>query len=116
MYNGNWELLAFGSFEFNSAARVLRRNGEVINLPPKTFDLLMLFVESGGALLTKREIIQALWPDTFVEDANLSFQVSALRKVLGDEGSAWVETVPKHGYRFCAPICRSPQTAPADLP
>jgi DNA-binding winged helix-turn-helix (wHTH) protein len=91
MYNARGELLAFGSFELDSAARVLRRGGETISLPPKTFDLLMLFVESGGALLTKREIIQALWPDTFVEDANLSFQVSALRKVLGDEGSACAE-------------------------
>src|SRR3982750_1549431 len=116
MYNGNQELLAFGSFEFNSAARVLRRNGEVINLPPKTFDLLMLFVESGGGLLTQREVIQGLWPETFVEDPNLPFQGSALRKVLGDEGSAWVETVPKHGYRFCAPIRRSPQPPPADPP
>jgi len=116
MYNGRQELLAFGSFQFDSAARVLRRGGEVINLPPKTFDLLVLFVDSGGALLTKREIIQALWPDTFVEDANLSFQVSALRKGLGDEGSAWIETVPKHGYRFGAPIRRLPQTAPANPP
>jgi Tol biopolymer transport system component/DNA-binding winged helix-turn-helix (wHTH) protein len=114
MHNEGQELLAFGSFEFDSASRVLRRGGELINLPPKTFDLLVLFVESGGALLTKREIIQALWPDTFVEDANLSFQVSALRRALGDEGSGWIETVPKHGYRFRAPIRRPPETAPAD--
>src|SRR5215831_1007007 len=48
--------------------------------------------------------MQALWPDTFVEEANLSFQISTLRKALGEDGPRWIETVPKHGYRFAGPV------------
>src|SRR5206468_2984437 len=72
-------------------------------LPPKSFDLLLLLVESGGRALSKGELMRTLWPDTFVEEANLSFQVSVLRKILGDDGPKWIETVPKHGYRFAGP-------------
>ena len=50
--------------------------------------------------MTRTEIMAILWPDTAVEEGNLSFQISTLRKALGPEGSKWVETVPRHGYRF----------------
>ena len=56
----------------------------------------------------------ALWPDTFVEDANLSFQISTLRKALGDGASAWIETVPKHGYRFAADVVTN--SVPVQMP
>jgi DNA-binding winged helix-turn-helix (wHTH) protein len=76
------------------------QNDRTLTLQPKTFDLLILLVESRGRVLTKKELMHALWPDTFVEDANLTFQMSALRKVLGPEGSEWIETLPRYGYRF----------------
>jgi len=63
--------------------------------------------ESGGRLLSKRELMEALWKDAFVEEANLSFQVTTLRKALGEEARAWIEAVPKYGYRFKAPVARS---------
>jgi Tol biopolymer transport system component/DNA-binding winged helix-turn-helix (wHTH) protein len=116
MSNGLYE---FGSFRLDAAKRLLTRAGESVTLAPKTFDLLLVLAESQGRALTKAELMQALWPDTFVEEANLSFQMSALRKALGEEGTEWIETVPKHGYRFTAAVTsvatelNAPPTEPA---
>jgi DNA-binding winged helix-turn-helix (wHTH) protein len=96
------ELYFFGSYSLDLRSRTLRRSHEIVTLAPKTFDLLTLLVRSNGHLLSKGELMASLWPQTFVEEANLSFQISALRKALGDEGTEWIETVPKHGYRFKA--------------
>src|SRR5579884_1618790 len=98
------ELYTFGSYSLDLSSRTLTRSGEVVTLAPKTFDLLALLVKSSGRLLSKSELMAALWPDMFVEEANLSFQISALRKALAEEGSQWIETVPKHGYRFRAEV------------
>ena len=75
----------FGPYTLDAAKRLLSREGRSLALPPKTFDLLLLLVENRGRVLTKKELISALWSDAFVEDANLSFQISALRKVLDEE-------------------------------
>ena len=77
----------FGSFRLDSARRLLMQNDRTLTLPPKTFDLLILLVESRGRVFTKKELMSALWPDTFVEDASLTFQISVLRKALGPEAS-----------------------------
>lgn len=97
-------LYEFGSCALDTLKRQLSRAGQPVPLAPKTFDLLLLLAESGGRVLTKAELMQSLWPDTFVEEANLSFQISTLRKALGDEGAKWIETVPKHGYRFAGTV------------
>ncbi len=94
----------FGSFRLDSARRLLMQNDRTLTLPPKTFDLLILLVESRGRVFTKKELISALWPDTFVEDANLTFQISVLRKALGPEASEWIETLPRYGYRFSGKV------------
>jgi Tol biopolymer transport system component/DNA-binding winged helix-turn-helix (wHTH) protein len=99
--NGLYE---FGPYRLDSAKRMLTRDGEPILLQPKAFDLLLLLVEGQGRVLTKSNLMQALWPGMFVEEANLSFQISSLRKALGQQGARWIETVPKHGYRFSADI------------
>jgi DNA-binding winged helix-turn-helix (wHTH) protein len=78
------EAYAFGDFELDLAARSLTKSGIPVSLAPKTFDLLAMFVRRPGTLVSKREIIEDLWPDTFVEEANLSFQVAALRKALAN--------------------------------
>jgi Tol biopolymer transport system component/DNA-binding winged helix-turn-helix (wHTH) protein len=75
-----------------------------VPLAPKTFELLLLLLRNPGRAFSKQELMTMLWPDTFVEEANLSFQISTLRKALGDEGSRGVETVPKHGYRFAGQV------------
>jgi len=99
----------------DAAQRLLTRNGEALTLPPKTFDLLVLLAENKGRVLSKPELMQALWPDTFVEEANLSCQISALRKALGVEGIAWIDTLPKHGYRFTAPVTLADNDEPLAL-
>ena len=98
------ELYNFGSYRLDLSSRTLTRSGEAINLAPKTFDLLALLVKGGGRLWSKAELMASLWPDMFVEEANLSFQISTLRKALGQDGMEWIETVPKHGYRFRAEV------------
>lgn len=94
----------FGPYRLDSDKRLLLRDGRTLALQPKTFDLLLLLVESRGRTLSRGELMKALWSETFVEEANLSFQVSLLRRTLGDHGNEWIETVPKHGYRFNAVV------------
>jgi DNA-binding winged helix-turn-helix (wHTH) protein len=97
-------LYEFGSYRLDASKRLLTRDGKTMLVAPKTFDLLLLFIRSQGRVLTKTELMNSLWPDTFVEEANLSFQISTLRKAVGNEGLHWIETVPKRGYRFSAVV------------
>ena len=97
-------LYEFGPFRLDLERRVFTREHQVLPLAPKTFDLLVLLVQSPGRAWSKQELMHALWPGTFVEEANLSFQISTLRKALGEDAARWVETVPKHGYRFAAQV------------
>jgi len=96
----------FGEFRVETAERLLLRNGTPIPLTPKAFDTLLVLVKSGGHLLGKEDLLKEVWPDAFVEDANLARNIWALRKALGDDDGEhrYVETVPKLGYRFVAPI------------
>lgn len=104
----------FGGFRLEPRARVLRQRDRSVPLTPKSFDLLLLLVDRRGRVLERDELIRELWPDTIVEEANVTFQVSTLRKALGEDGSKWIETVPKHGYRFSAPVREvPPQEDPA---
>ena len=102
-------LLEFDSFLLNPEERLLLRNGEPISLPPKTFDLLLVLVENRGHLLQKEELMKSVWPDSFVEEANLSHHVFMLRKALsdGENGETYIETVPKRGYRFVSDVKES---------
>jgi DNA-binding winged helix-turn-helix (wHTH) protein/Tol biopolymer transport system component len=96
----------FGSFRLDSAERLLLREGQPVSLTPKAFDLLVYLVEHAGRLVTKQALMGELWPNTSVEEANLTFTVSALRKALGDgqDGDQFIQTVPTRGYRFVAPV------------
>lgn len=96
----------FGPFRLDPQERLLLRGGQPVSLPPKAFDLLMLFVQAPGRLLEKRTLMQALWPDTFVEESNLAYNVSVIRKALGDglDDQQIVATVPTRGYRFVAQV------------
>ena len=110
------DLYAFGPYRLDVGGRILAREGQPVPLPPKTFELLLLMAESPGRAFSKQELMSALWPDVFVEEANLSFQVSMLRKALGEGGGPWIETVPKHGYRFTADVKKIPAAAAATIP
>lgn len=96
----------FGPFRLDPVNRLLLRNGEPVPLAPKAFDILLTLVENQGRVLGKDEMIKAVWPDSFVEEINLTVHVSALRKVLGDSPDAhrYIETVPRRGYRFVASV------------
>ncbi len=96
----------FGSFRLDVAERMLLRNRENIPLQPKAFDLLLVLVRRHGHLLEKDELLAAVWPDTIVEEVNLANNVSILRKALGDGANErrFIETVPRRGYRFVAPV------------
>jgi DNA-binding winged helix-turn-helix (wHTH) protein/TolB-like protein len=96
----------FGPFRLNAEERLLLRNSEAVSLPPKTLDLLLVLVENRGHLLEKGELMRRLWPDSFVEEANLSHHVFTLRKALsdGENGATYIETVPRRGYRFVADV------------
>jgi Tol biopolymer transport system component/DNA-binding winged helix-turn-helix (wHTH) protein len=105
----------FGPFRLDADSRTLTRDGAPVPLAPRTLDLLLVFAGSGGRLLTKNELLRVVWGDVNVEEASLAFQVSALRKALGEFGPAWIETVPKHGYRFTALVERTAAAPPAEL-
>jgi DNA-binding winged helix-turn-helix (wHTH) protein/TolB-like protein len=99
-------LYEFGPFQLDTAERMLLRDGEVVPLTPKLFDILTLFVEKSGHLLEREDLLKAVWADSFVEEANLTVCISALRKTLGKQsnGHQYIETVPKRGYRFVADV------------
>lgn len=97
------DVLQFADFRLDIGERRLLRNDEAIPLPPKVFDLLVVLVQNHGRLMEKEDLIQKLWPGTFVEDSNLTVNISALRRALGANGKL-IETVAKKGYRFTAPV------------
>ena len=97
---------AFGPFRLDSEKRVLVRDGKPVPLTPKAAEMLVVLVENAGHLVDKDDLIKRVWPDSFVEEGNLNKNVSVLRKVLGewDCSQEYIETVPKRGYRFFAPV------------
>ncbi len=95
----------FGRFSVDTREQQLRREGTPISITPKVFDTLVTFLRNPGRLLTKDDLLQAIWPDTAVEEANLTVNVSTLRRLLAVKGQApCIETVPRRGYRFVLPV------------
>jgi adenylate cyclase len=96
----------FGPFQLDVRERRLSRGREVIPLRLKVFDTLLVLVENAGRLVTKQELLDSVWPATTVEENNLNHNVSVLRKALGNRatGQQYIETVPRVGYRFVAPV------------
>src|SRR3954453_21246652 len=95
----------FGRFRLEPTEHRLLCHGQQVSLTPKAFELLLYLVDNHGRLVLKDQIMQAVWTGSFVEEANLTVSISALRKALGktDAGQQYIETVPKRGYRFTAP-------------
>src|SRR5215472_15374983 len=92
----------FGLFRLDRDARVLTCDGKILPLTPKVLELLLALVENQGEVVAKDRLIKLVWPDTFVEESNLTANISILRKQLGThaEGGEYIETIPKRGYRF----------------
>ena len=99
----------FGKFRLDVSERVLYKDGAPLNLPPKVFDTLLALVLKSGRIVGREELMNEVWQETFVEEANLSVNISALRKTLGKtkEGQDFIETVARRGYRFCAGVTQS---------
>jgi Tol biopolymer transport system component/DNA-binding winged helix-turn-helix (wHTH) protein len=100
------ETFEFGPYRLDTRERLLRRGAEVIPLTPKAFDTLALLVARAGHLVTKEALVQELWPNAHVEENNLAQYISLLRRTLKDEanGAAYIETLPRVGYRFVAEV------------
>src|ERR1041385_1861615 len=96
----------FGPFLLDPSLPLLFRAGEPVSLPPKALETLVALVERRGQVVKREQLIEIVWPDTVVEENNLSVNVSLLRKALGDreDGEKYIETVPRRGYRFAAPV------------
>jgi TolB-like protein/Tfp pilus assembly protein PilF len=96
----------FGAYRLDEQGPMLFRDGERVALPPKVVELLVALVQAAGRVLTREQLLQQLWPNVVVEDGSLTSHVSLLRKALaaGNNGADLIETVPKCGYRFVAPV------------
>jgi len=107
----------FGRFRLKTAERVLLREGELVPLTPKVFDILVTLVEHGGQVVAKDDLMKRVWPNTFVEEGNLTQNISLLRKALGESpgGVQFIETVPRRGYRFVADTSQSWSEKPAPV-
>jgi DNA-binding winged helix-turn-helix (wHTH) protein/tetratricopeptide (TPR) repeat protein len=96
----------FGPFRMDPDKQVLLRDGQLIAVTPKGFETLLVLVRRGREVISKEELLKEIWPDSFVEEANLSQQIFRLRKALGDspEGERYIVTLPGRGYRFAVPV------------
>lgn len=94
----------FGKFVLNVQEQLLTADGRAVHLPTKEFETLQMLVENNGKVLSKDEMMSAIWKDTFVEESNLSQYVSRLRKILNVDGNQYIKTISKRGYRFSADV------------
>lgn len=103
----------FGPFRLDSDDHRLLCNGTPVPLTPKAFDMLLVLVESSKRLVRKDDLMQAVWPDTFVAQSSLTFNISIIRKTLSDhdDGRQYIETVPRRGYRFVADVSTGPDNS-----
>jgi DNA-binding winged helix-turn-helix (wHTH) protein len=113
------ESFRFGEFDLDVDAGELRRNNRRLKLQPQPFKLLLLLVRRAGSLVSREEIRAELWPEgTFVDfDQSVNFSIKQIRDVLGDsaERPLYIETVPKRGHRFIAPMTKAPEKIPAAI-
>lgn len=99
---GNFETrMTFGRLAIIPGARVLLRDGEPVELGSRAYDLLVVLLNARGAVVSKREIMKHVWPSTVVEDSNLRFQISSLRRALGEQRD-FIKTIPGRGYLLAA--------------
>lgn len=96
----------FGEFVLDAREKGLWRHGKSRPITPKIFELLLVLVENQGHLVEKKALMEKVWPDSFVEESNLTFSIRQLRKILGDDklNPKFIETVPRRGYRFIAEV------------
>jgi DNA-binding winged helix-turn-helix (wHTH) protein len=108
----------FGPYRQDASSRILTRDGSPVAIAPKTFDTLLYLVAHAGRTVSREELIRAVWPDTFVEEGNLNYSISQIRKILGElaPGVPYIQTLPKRGYRFVAAVSCGGDTLPGVHP
>ena len=106
MCSNSGHILQFKDFTIDTVEKVLLREGMPVALAPKVFETLLVLLESHGRIVPKEELMKRLWPDTFVEEANLTFNIQQLRKSLGDNARSpiYIQTIARRGYRFIAAV------------
>jgi TolB-like protein/DNA-binding winged helix-turn-helix (wHTH) protein/Flp pilus assembly protein TadD len=109
---------SFKTFRLDTANHLLWRNGDRVPIAPKGFDVLAYLVEHAGRVVTQDEILEALWPETYVNPEVLRKYILEIRKALGDrpDNPEFIETLPKRGYRFVAPVIDESMAEPTDVP
>jgi len=114
MHSQEIEIYEFGPFRLDPVERMLSGEGHAIALSPKAFDLLIALVSRAGHVVHKDELMREVWPDTFVEENNLTVNISALRRALAGANSDqdYIQTVPRRGYRFVASVRQASESAP----
>lgn len=109
MSGTNQKLFSFGEFRFDTEEKLLRQGDKIVSLPPKVSDILCLLVEKEGRIVSKNEIMEKVWADSFVEESNLTQSIYTLRRILGtdENGKQIIETIPRRGFRIAIPITTS---------
>ena len=106
-------LYEFGEFRLDAQNRVLRRGGTAVPLTPKAFDVLLLLIQHAGRIVSKDELMRAVWPDSFVEESNLTQTIFMVRKALDETADRrYILTVQGQGYRFLVPVTETAQRGP----
>src|SRR5664279_538667 len=102
----NRKYFRFGNFRLYPTESLLMHDGTPLSLAPKAFEILLYLVQNSGHLVKRDDLMQAVWPDSFVEETNLTVNISLLRKILGGtaDGQSYIATVPRKGYRFQATV------------
>jgi len=97
---------SFGEFTLDVEDHTLSRNGESVPITPKMFDLLLVLLQNPQKVLRKDFLLESVWPDSFVEEGNITFNIRQLRKALDDDAQTptYIETIPRRGYRFLLPV------------
>jgi DNA-binding winged helix-turn-helix (wHTH) protein len=106
MVSGSRVLYEFGPFRVDPDKQILLREDQPVSITPKAFETLLILVRRSREAVSKDELMKAIWPDAFVEEANLSQNIFTLRKALGDtpENRRYIVTLPGRGYRFTAEV------------
>lgn len=110
-------LYEFDGFRVDPVRRRLLKDGEPVSITPKAFSILLILIESRGEVVEKEDIIQKVWPDTFVTEANLTQNISSLRKALGERANdaRYIVTLPGRGYSFVADIIELPRDPTGEI-
>ncbi len=118
MSNSSKHFYDFDRFRIDATERVLLSDGEIVTLTQKAFDVLLALVERRGQIVSKEELMELVWPDTFVEEGNLSQNIYTLRKALGqtNDGQDFIKTIPKRGYRFVSTVSEHKEFQPEVIP